>query len=300
MPLVAAICTQCGSKLEVDSGKEAAICPYCKTAFITEKAINNYNTTNVTNIGKLHADVLNMTDDSSRDSRVRSGETFIKLNDYAAAYKVFNELTMDCPYDYRGWWGLIRVKSLDFSDLMIDREKLSSIEQLYKKTCTVASPDEQKAVAPQYEAYYRAVRDKRAVLLSESQARIRELEMEFKRYKRDKEEQIKRSSEQLKKLDKRSNIGCAFWGVLYVALAVWLIKEVGFLGGLVMSFIPGAILYGIALLVEKVMSLLFNNNREKYADLSWNINKLKKQLEDSEKEHRREMDRLNEIIRKVK
>lgn len=44
MPLVAAKCTQCGANIEVDDSKEAGICKYCGTAFITEKAIINYNT----------------------------------------------------------------------------------------------------------------------------------------------------------------------------------------------------------------------------------------------------------------
>lgn len=44
MPLVAAKCTQCGANIEVDDTKEAGICKYCGTAFITEKVINNYNT----------------------------------------------------------------------------------------------------------------------------------------------------------------------------------------------------------------------------------------------------------------
>ena len=44
MGLVAAKCTQCGANIEVDETKEAGICKYCGTAFITEKAITNYNT----------------------------------------------------------------------------------------------------------------------------------------------------------------------------------------------------------------------------------------------------------------
>lgn len=43
MSLVAARCTQCGANIEVDPTKEAGICPNCNTAFIIEKAINNYN-----------------------------------------------------------------------------------------------------------------------------------------------------------------------------------------------------------------------------------------------------------------
>ena len=37
MPLVPAVCTQCGAPIEVDNAKEAGICPHCGTAFITEK-----------------------------------------------------------------------------------------------------------------------------------------------------------------------------------------------------------------------------------------------------------------------
>lgn len=50
MPLVAAKCTQCGANIEVDDTKEAGICKYCGTAFITEKAINNYIINNTYNI----------------------------------------------------------------------------------------------------------------------------------------------------------------------------------------------------------------------------------------------------------
>ncbi len=44
MGMIAAKCTQCGANIQVDDTKEAGICENCGTAFITEKAINNYNT----------------------------------------------------------------------------------------------------------------------------------------------------------------------------------------------------------------------------------------------------------------
>lgn len=46
--LVPAICTQCGAQLEVDPKAEAAVCKYCKTPFIVEKAINNYTVQHAT------------------------------------------------------------------------------------------------------------------------------------------------------------------------------------------------------------------------------------------------------------
>ena len=41
--LVPAKCTNCNAPLEVDATQSAAICPYCKTPYIVEQAIHNYN-----------------------------------------------------------------------------------------------------------------------------------------------------------------------------------------------------------------------------------------------------------------
>lgn len=46
MALKPAICTQCGGLIEVDDTKEAGICKFCGTAFITEKVVNQYVTQN--------------------------------------------------------------------------------------------------------------------------------------------------------------------------------------------------------------------------------------------------------------
>ena len=58
MPFVPAICTQCGAPILVDDTKEAGICNHCGTAFITEKAIYNYNyinsTTNISNTNNTY------------------------------------------------------------------------------------------------------------------------------------------------------------------------------------------------------------------------------------------------------
>lgn len=58
MPLVPAKCPQCGANIEIDDSKDAGICEYCGTAFITEKAINNYYTTN-----HINANVVNVIND---------------------------------------------------------------------------------------------------------------------------------------------------------------------------------------------------------------------------------------------
>lgn len=142
MPLVPAICSNCGGQLEVDPTKEAAICPFCNTPFITEKAIYNYNTTNVTKIEKLHADVVQLSDERSLDNRVKSGETFIKLGEYDSAYSIFDALIKEAPYDYRSWIGMVRVRSRDYTDNGISKKELDYIKYLYGNAKKVVGPND--------------------------------------------------------------------------------------------------------------------------------------------------------------
>lgn len=47
MALVDAKCTNCGEKLLINDTEDAEICPHCNHAFVTEKAIQLYNTNSV-------------------------------------------------------------------------------------------------------------------------------------------------------------------------------------------------------------------------------------------------------------
>ena len=86
MPLVQAKCTNCGANLEIDNTKDAAICPYCGTAFIVEKAINNYNTTN-----QIHAGTVNIYGGNSADFVIRGG-VVVKYNGAATEVVIPNNV----------------------------------------------------------------------------------------------------------------------------------------------------------------------------------------------------------------
>lgn len=47
MKLVQAKCPSCGAEVQTDSDLEAAVCPYCGSAYIVERAIQNYSKTTV-------------------------------------------------------------------------------------------------------------------------------------------------------------------------------------------------------------------------------------------------------------
>lgn len=59
MGFIPARCTQCGAAIEVDDTKEAGICKHCGTAFVTEKAIHNYNTYVTNNYDGANINIIN-------------------------------------------------------------------------------------------------------------------------------------------------------------------------------------------------------------------------------------------------
>lgn len=103
MPLVAAKCTQCGGVLEVDSTHDAAICKYCGTPFITEKAINNYNVTN-----NIQASVVNIYGGNSADFQITAGK-LVKYNGASTDVVIPNSVTHIGGSAFRNCSGLTGV-----------------------------------------------------------------------------------------------------------------------------------------------------------------------------------------------
>ena len=111
MGLVAAKCTSCGANIEVDISHDAGICKFCGTAFITEKAINNYitnitnNITNNTNITAqnvhIHNDEINkffvvedgvLTKYNGSSKKIKVPEGILEIGDNAFEKIAFEEI----------------------------------------------------------------------------------------------------------------------------------------------------------------------------------------------------------------
>lgn len=103
MPLIAAKCTNCGGVLEVDSSKDAAICPFCNTPYVVEKAISNYHITN-----NIHAASVNI-HGASADDLFRDAQTFTELGAYKDAAKKYMQMMTAFPADPRGSMGVVRL-----------------------------------------------------------------------------------------------------------------------------------------------------------------------------------------------
>ncbi len=111
MPLVKATCTNCGAALEVDSAKEAAVCPYCNTAYIVEKAINNYAlSANNIIINQFSADPISLL-----EADLKRAETNINLGEWSKAEQIYKQALEQYPGDARVWLGLIDANTMSCS-----------------------------------------------------------------------------------------------------------------------------------------------------------------------------------------
>lgn len=110
--LVAANCTNCGAALKVDPNQEAAICPFCSTPYIVEKAIQNYKITNnyigtQINIQGVEADNL-----------IDLSESALKAGNYLEALQYAERaLEMD-PSNIDAW--IVKIKAAG-NDIKGDR-----------------------------------------------------------------------------------------------------------------------------------------------------------------------------------
>lgn len=99
MPLVKAVCTNCGANLEVDNSKDAAICPMCGTPYIVEKAIQKYNT-------YISSTDVNAINEAGFKKLLDAANGFMALNDYNNAKNTFEQITREYPQKFEGWWGV--------------------------------------------------------------------------------------------------------------------------------------------------------------------------------------------------
>lgn len=153
MPLVPAKCPNCGGVLDVDPSHDAALCSHCGTPFITEKAINNYNITNVANYntvnnisgGEIH---IHTAENDAPKRLLRNVFAGIKQNNFDITYKNSEKLEEKYPESPEYLMSIV-LNELDFwikeQDVSLEAIGFCNLEKLV----------EVKKVAPElFDEYY--------------------------------------------------------------------------------------------------------------------------------------------------
>ena len=276
MELKQATCPTCGSNLEVDSGKDAAICPVCGNAYIVEKAINNYNTYNNTYnnvVNNFQAEKMivqkNAKNNSERNRLYEAAEAYIKLDDIEKALEIYLELIEKYPGEWRGrrnaiYYGYGYDAISNLADEELQQKLWWEMDDLKK----LAPPAEYQKLAQEMnhriekarlfmEGYNAEQAKKINKRLSEAKQSYDKAKAEWEKTKKTRE----RVEEAYGKYD---NIISIVDGILILAaLVIWIaalitvivtpdLYKQGFFMCTAALLVMGAILYGIVLLIGKI------------------------------------------------
>lgn len=145
--LIPAKCTSCGAALKVDASQQAAICPFCNSAYIVEQAINNYN---ISVNGDLNVEnaTININGIDSDNLLLRAKE-FEQKGEYETALDYYNQVLDADALKQEAREGVERVKKIIFDyvyfespanrsftagKLQLKRDRLLFIDRKEKET----------------------------------------------------------------------------------------------------------------------------------------------------------------------
>lgn len=149
MALVAAKCTQCGANIEIDDTHEAGICKYCGTAFITEKAINNYNTYITNNFSGANINVVG----GDINNFIKMAENAIEAGNGTEAIEYVNKALEISPESSHAWF--VKMKAVEHTATIGD-SKETETTTYGEKAIKFASEEEKENVANEVYKYYLA------------------------------------------------------------------------------------------------------------------------------------------------
>lgn len=139
MPIVAAICSQCGAELQIDNTREKAFCPYCGTPFVIERPESDPEKKLVETL--LHNAEVQLT----------------QLHQPDKARELFTQVTEKAPDNYRGWWGLVRIDTKEFSDTGCSSSLFHTISRNADNALRMASDSERSSLLSVWNRYIQSL-----------------------------------------------------------------------------------------------------------------------------------------------
>ena len=121
MPFVQAKCPNCGGFLAVDNAKDAAICQFCNTPFVVEKAINNYNITVKGNVNVESATIKVEGAPSVVNLLIRA-HSFVLSKDYDKAIDYYNKVLDLDPLNTEAKECMAKITTPKRDNLILERK----------------------------------------------------------------------------------------------------------------------------------------------------------------------------------
>lgn len=149
MGFIEAKCKNCGGKITLDENLTKGVCGYCGTEFVKSDVVvnNNYSIENATVV---------LNNDNLVEQQLINAETYLtKLKEYDKALEGYRSVTEARANDYRGWWGVVRTLTREFT-LKDNSEKEYEECKRYAENAVGLMPNGKKAELKKiWEAYSR-------------------------------------------------------------------------------------------------------------------------------------------------
>ena len=134
-------CPNCGGALKFDSSLPTAKCPYCDSVIPADNVIM------IPDIDALKKERLL----KNAVTRERYGETNVAL-------RIYSQVAEDYPDDYRGWYGIARLRSKGFTETPTKKE-YEDIAENMRKVLIAAGPADKGRLQAEWDGYQQRYRD---------------------------------------------------------------------------------------------------------------------------------------------
>lgn len=294
MPFVQGKCESCGGILTVDPSLKAANCPFCGAAYVVQDSINYYNTS--IKVENMHADVVNITDESSSEARLKAGEAYLKIGKYDLAEKEYQSVTKIAPQNHLGWLGLIEARTNNYTKRIKSAKELKLLDDYSRSVSTFAPNGSGNNLIEKWKSYLKSEeeinateKEKLLIELSEHEKQLNELV-------------VKSNSLSIEKANKRTRLlslvtppksGCFWavgipWTMLVGGLLPSIISNRDSFDSSAIPFFVVLFLIGVAILVVAYLITRKRNKYEKECEylkdendnLNSRIAEIKKQMKD--------------------
>ena len=160
MPFVQGKCENCAGILTVDTSQKAAICPFCGAAYVVQDSINYYNTT--IKVESMHANVVNITDESSSEARLKAGAAYLKIGKFDLAETEYLSVTKLAPQNHLGWLGLIEARTSNYTKRIKSASELKTLDSYSNSVITLASDGSGNVLIEKWKNYLNSEEAKNA------------------------------------------------------------------------------------------------------------------------------------------
>lgn len=169
MELKAAICPKCSGHISTDPQKETMFCPFCGTKYFVQQAINQYNTSIVT-------DKLEIKDNYVEEVIRSSKHTILKEKEYAVALAGLEKIRDRAADNGEYWWTCLDAITCHFSYFQNPGDVKKAVEY-YNKACKCMSLSEEQQKL--FHAYIYATKQQAQLMFDFWDEKIANTEMQI-------------------------------------------------------------------------------------------------------------------------